>query len=83
MEHIPEDDLECFHLGMVQDEAALALIEEHLLTCSQCVEAAYEAMQYVEAIRVALFRLVFSAAMFLDVMLECCRCLKFGFPGGG
>jgi hypothetical protein len=54
MDHISEHDLERFHLGMVQDEAELAIIEEHLLTCSRCIEAASEAVQYADAIRVAL-----------------------------
>ena len=41
---------------MVQDEAELAMIEEHLLWCSQCVEAAEEAARYVDTIRVAIVR---------------------------
>jgi dissimilatory sulfite reductase (desulfoviridin) alpha/beta subunit len=39
---------------MVQDEAELATIEEHLLTCSPCIDAAEEAAQYVDKIRVAI-----------------------------
>lgn len=49
--HISDHDLEPFHLGTVQDEAELATIEEHLLWCSHCIEAAVEAVQYVDTIR--------------------------------
>ena len=54
MNHISEHDLERFHLGMV-DETALALIEEHLLWCSLCIDAAVEAAQYVDTIRAQSF----------------------------
>ena len=56
MDHISDDDLERYHLGMVKDDAELATIEEHLLWCLPCVEAAMQAVQYVEAMRVALIR---------------------------
>ena len=56
MNHISDHDLERLHLGIVQDEAELAIIEEHLLTCSQCIHAAVEAAQYVDTIRVAIVR---------------------------
>jgi hypothetical protein len=56
MNHISDEDLERFHIGMITDEAELALIEEHLLTCPQCVAAAYDAVQYVDAIRGAIIR---------------------------
>jgi hypothetical protein len=54
MQHISDHDLERFHLGMVKDEAELAAIEEHPLGCSPCIDAAEEAAQYVDTIRVAI-----------------------------
>ena len=54
MTHISRDDLESFHLGIVQEEAELAMIEEHLLTCSHCIDAAEEAAHYVDSIRAAI-----------------------------
>ena len=54
MNHISDHDLERFHLGMVQDEAELALIEQHLLWCSRCIDAAEDAAQYVDIIRAAI-----------------------------
>lgn len=53
MNHISDHDLERFHLGMVKDEAELAMIEEHLLICSRCIDAAEVTAQYVDTIRVA------------------------------
>jgi hypothetical protein len=43
MKHISDHDLERYHLGMVVDEAELAEIEEHLLVCSPCIDAAEQA----------------------------------------
>ena len=54
MEHISDHDLERFHLGMVKEEAELATIEEHLLWCSQCLNTAEEAADYVDTIRAAI-----------------------------
>ena len=54
MDHISDDDLERFHLGKIMDDAELAIIEEHLLWCARCLDAAIEAAQYVDAMRVAL-----------------------------
>ena len=54
MDHISDDDLERFHLGKIMDHAELAIIEEHLLWCARCLDAAIEAAQYVDAMRVAL-----------------------------
>lgn len=51
MIHISDHDLERFHLGMVQSDAELAKIEEHLLWCSDCTDAAEEVAQYVDTIR--------------------------------
>ena len=54
MEHISDHDLERYHLGMVVDEAELAPLEEHLLACSECVERAEDAADYVDAVRAAI-----------------------------
>ncbi len=40
MNHISNHGLECYHLGMVTDEAEIAAIEEHLLWCHICVNRA-------------------------------------------
>jgi hypothetical protein len=52
MSHISDHDLERYHLGMATG-SELAKIEKHLLTCSQCIDAAEEAAQYVDAMRAA------------------------------
>jgi len=54
MEHISDDDLERYHLGMVTDEAELSLLEEHLLACPACVERAEKAADYVDTLRAAI-----------------------------
>jgi hypothetical protein len=51
--HISDDDLERYYLGMIEDEAELAPLEEHLLGCSECVDRAEEAQDYVDAMRAA------------------------------
>jgi hypothetical protein len=51
MTHISDHDFERFHLGTVKDETELAMIDEHLLVCSTCIDAAEETAQYVDAIR--------------------------------
>jgi hypothetical protein len=51
MDHISEHDLERYHLGMIRTEAELAPFEEHLLACSECVDRAEEAADYVDAMR--------------------------------
>lgn len=35
-QHISEEDLERYHLGMVKHEVELAPLEEHLLACGPC-----------------------------------------------
>uniref|UniRef100_Q01TN6 Zinc-finger domain-containing protein n=1 Tax=Solibacter usitatus (strain Ellin6076) TaxID=234267 RepID=Q01TN6_SOLUE len=54
MNHISDHDLERLHLGMVKDDAELAMIEEHLLWCPRCIDAAEEAAQYVDTMRAAI-----------------------------
>jgi hypothetical protein len=56
MNHVSDHDLERLHLGMVKDEAELAALEEHLLWCSQCIDAAEKVDQYVDAMRVSIIR---------------------------
>ena len=53
-QHISDDDLQGFYLGMGPDEAELASLGEHSLACSSCVERAEEARKYVDAIRGAI-----------------------------
>lgn len=57
MKHISFEDLECYHLGMVKAESELALLEEHLLACSECASTAQNAADYVDRVREALIRL--------------------------
>ena len=52
-EHISDHDLERYHLGMVTDEAELALLEEHLLGCPACADRAEESAAYVDVMRAA------------------------------
>ena len=51
--HISDHDLERYYLGMVTDEAELAILEEHILACASCAERADEAQDYVDAMRAA------------------------------
>ena len=50
--HIDDHDLECYHLGMVKDEAELSVLEEHL-QCGACVDHAEAAARYVDSVRAA------------------------------
>ena len=52
-DHISDDDLERYYLGMVTREEELAALEEHLLWCRSCVERAEETQDCEDAIRVA------------------------------
>jgi hypothetical protein len=54
MEHISDHDLERYHLGMPVDEDELAWLEEHLLACSECVERAEQAAEYVDTVRASI-----------------------------
>jgi hypothetical protein len=56
MEHVRDDDLERYYLGMITDEAELAQLEQHLLACPQCVDRAEESDAYVDAMRAAIIR---------------------------
>jgi hypothetical protein len=46
-QHISDEDLERYYLGMVTDESELAPLEEHLLACPPCVKRAEEAQDRV------------------------------------
>jgi len=54
MDHLTDHDLECYHLGMVVDEAELASLEEHVLACPECADRAESAAEYVDTLRVAI-----------------------------
>ena len=56
-DHVSEDDLERYHLGMVKDDE-LAALEEHLLWCVPCIDRAEENAQYVDTIRAAACQIV-------------------------
>jgi len=51
--HLSQHDLERYHLGMVVEEADLAPLEEHILSCAHCAGRAEEIGQYVDAMRAA------------------------------
>lgn len=51
--HLSQHDLERYHLGMVKDEAELAPIEEHIMSCDHCVRRAEEVADFVDAMRAA------------------------------
>jgi hypothetical protein len=53
-QHICDEDLERYYLGMVKDEVELGPLEEHLLACSPCVKRAEDAQNYVDAMRAAI-----------------------------
>jgi anti-sigma factor RsiW len=54
MNHISEEDLERYHLGMVADEAELAVLEAHYLACPKCAQRVEESGNYVDAVRSAI-----------------------------
>ena len=55
-QHISVHDLETHCLEKIQDDTKLALIEQHLLLCTECVVRAEETGQFINAIRAALMR---------------------------
>ena len=52
-QHISDEDLERYYLGMVTEESELASLEEHLLAWPSCGSRAEEAQDRVDAIRAA------------------------------
>jgi len=55
MEHIDDHNLERYYLGMVHGRETIQ-IEKHLFWCEECVKRAYEAQDYVDAIRAAIIK---------------------------
>lgn len=53
-EHSSDDDLERYCLSRMRDEGEFEPIEEHLLTCPECVERAEQEQELVDSIRAAL-----------------------------
>jgi hypothetical protein len=70
-EHLSDDDLERYHLGMVKDDE-LAALEEHYLGCSPCAERAEEAADYGDDLRAAITSWKYD----LDSPLRCRRCTE-------
>ena len=56
MNHLSDEDLERYYLGMITEEAELAPLEEHLLWCHECLDRAEAAQEYVDLMRVSLLR---------------------------
>jgi hypothetical protein len=54
LDHISSDDLERYHLRMIDSGDELAPLEQHLLACPLCVSQAEEAADYVDAMRAAM-----------------------------
>ena len=54
MNHVSDHDLECYHQGIVVDDAQLAHLEEHLLVCPECLERAENSAAYVDTLRAAI-----------------------------
>ena len=51
VEHISDQDLERYYLGMIREEPELSAIEEHVLLCDGCRDRAAETVARVDAIR--------------------------------
>ncbi len=56
-DHISDETLERYCLGMIVAEAELAPLEEHLLTCASCVDRMEEEQRYIDTMRAALTEL--------------------------
>ena len=73
-EHLSDDQLEHYYMGIMVLESELTELEEHLLWCTFCVKRAEETQNYVDAMRVACFCLergcgVMAAPINLDSRL--------------
>ena len=55
-QHLSDEDLQRYYLGMIETESELAPFEEHLLACSPCAERADIAQNRVDAIRRAIIQ---------------------------
>lgn len=47
-QHISDDCLERYYLGMIHDEQELAPLEEHLLCCESCVDRAVQTQCFID-----------------------------------
>ena len=54
MKHLDKQTLERYQLGVTRDEAQVARLEEHLLSCSFCAIRADATAYYVDMIRAAI-----------------------------
>jgi hypothetical protein len=70
MEHLEGHDSERYYLGMVSDEAELAVVEENLLWCHACLDRMEASERYVDAIRAGAVRGGFDIGLMAD---ECKR----------
>ena len=55
--HPADDDLERYYLGMVKDHIELTILEEHLISCPDCVDQAEAVQYYIDEIRIAVLRI--------------------------
>ena len=51
-QHISDDGLESYNLGLVHDDELIQL-EEHLPSCPDCARRAEESVIYIHAMRIA------------------------------
>jgi anti-sigma factor RsiW len=56
MEHIRDEDLELYCLGRATN-AQLAPIEEHLLSCPECLQRVQQMLAAIDSLREALRRM--------------------------
>jgi predicted anti-sigma-YlaC factor YlaD len=49
--HISADDAERYYLNMIRKPEEVALIEEHLLWCHECLDQLDDVGQFVETLR--------------------------------
>ena len=55
MDHLSDEDLERYYLGMVADDSPdSARIEEHLLWCQECLDRCIATELYIDELRIAL-----------------------------
>jgi len=50
-QHLSDEDLQRYYLGMIETESELAPFEEHLLACAPCADRAEQAQDRVDLIR--------------------------------
>jgi hypothetical protein len=58
VDHLSDEDLERYYLGMVADDSTdSARIEEHLLWCQECLDRCIATELYIDQLRITLLRL--------------------------